>query len=333
VAPTRRTILFGVLGATVAIAALFLSRVIGTVVLGVAAAYVLLPVHRWFLSRGVPPYWSAIISTGMLVVIGSALIFPVVIVLWVQWDQISDILTGETFHQSITVAGREFDLSFTEVQEIFLPNVDELAVSLATDATVYGAQAVVFAFVIFALLYYHNRLRPLAYAPLPDPYHDVVNAIHVRVKEVLYGHYVLAVIGATVTYVAGIFVFGLLGYSLPFVFALTAALFWILPFLVPSVFVFGLGAYHALVGDLLLAGLIVVIGSIFLIALPRLVVAEFRERLGDPRPLSSTVYFIGFVGGALTIGFYGIVIGPLALAVLGVALELLADDTNGETPT
>jgi predicted PurR-regulated permease PerM len=328
VAPTRRNILIGVLGATVAVAAIILSRVIGTFVLAIAAAYVLLPVHRWLLSKGVPPYWSAIISTGAIVVIGSALLFPVAVVLWTQWDQISDLVTEQSLAYTFTISGREIDLSVTQIQEAFFPNVDEMAVTLAREATVYGPQAVVFAFVIFALLYYHDRLKPLAYTPLPGPYHDVVNAIHSRIREVLFGHYVLTIIAATVTYVAGIFVFWLLGYSLPFVFALTAALFWILPFVVPSVFVLGLGAYHVLVGDLLLAGLIIVIGSIFLIGLPRLVVAEFRERFGQPRPLSSTVYFIGFVGGALTIGIYGIVIGPLALAVLGVVLDLLADDTT-----
>lgn len=323
----RRRILVALTVLTVGFAAVVLSQVVWTVVLGIAAAYVLLPFHKWLMGRGVPAYWSAIVSSLFIVVLVLVLFTPIGVVLFLRRQETIEFIQDTPDQQEFTIGDSLVTIDIDTVQEQFVPGLSDLAPALLAQLSVLASKFVVFAFVVFALLYYHEQLRPLAYNAIPSPYHGVVDAVHWRVRDVLFGHYVLAVVGLTVTYISGIAVFSLLGYSLPLVFSLAAALLWILPFVSPAPLVAGLGLYHLFVGEPVSALLIGLFGILFLVAIPRVFVAEGRYRLDNPRPLSSSVYFIGFVGGFLTVGFVGIVVGPLALAILGELLELLSRDT------
>jgi predicted PurR-regulated permease PerM len=76
--------------------------------------------------------------------------------------------------------------------------------------------------------------------------------------------------------------------------------------------------------------LITALGSIFLVAIPNLFVDAVRFRFGDPERLSQTMYFVGFVGGGLTVGLVGFVVGPLVLTVLVTLVGLLARASTAE---
>ena len=327
----RRKILVGLTLLTVGFAAIVLSRVIWTVVLGITAAYVLFPLHKWLLNRGIPAYWSAMIS-ALFVVVATLLLFsPIGVVLFLRRAETIDFLRDLPAELEVTVGETEVSLNLVTVQERITPELTDLALSIAAQVSILAAQFVVFAFVVFALLYYHERLDPLVYNSIPPEYHGVVDALHMRVRDVLFGHYVLVIIGGAVTYIAGVAVFSLLGYSLPLVFSLAAAILWILPFVSPAPLVLALGLYHLLVGEIFSAALIGLFGVLFLVAVPRVFVAEGRYRLGHPQSISPSVYFIGFVGGFLTIGLVGIVVGPIALALLGELLNLLSGERTPES--
>jgi predicted PurR-regulated permease PerM len=80
-------------------------------------------------------------------------------------------------------------------------------------------------------------------------------------------------------------------------------------------------AYHLVLGDVAAAGLVLVVAWLpDVLIRPRLA----RQTTG----LSGTLYFVGFVGGILTLGVVGIVAGPLAIAVLAEAAALLTEDLN-----
>jgi predicted PurR-regulated permease PerM len=53
------------------------------------------------------------------------------------------------------------------------------------------------------------------------------------------------------------------------------------------------------------------------------------QRLGRPERLSSSLYFVGFVGGGLSFGLVGLVAGPLALGILSSLMGLLAEGAPG----
>ena len=327
----RRTVLVGLALVVAAIAAFVLSHVLATISVAIAASYMLLPVHKWTIRQGVPAYWSAIVSTLAGVLVSLVLLFPFGFVLYARRDALLNVIAALDTSIPVSVGGQELLLNLTPVQEAVTPSVSRLAVIAAQSASIYSAKFVVYGFVVFALLYYHNRLRSLVFGPVPAMYHDVIDRIHTRIREVLFGHYVLVLVGGVVTYVTSLGVFLLLDYQLPFVLALVGAGLWVLPFISAAPLVFGLAAFHLLNGELVMFAAIAALGTIFLVAVPNLIVDAVKFRLGDPERLSQTLYFVGFVGGGLTIGFVGFIIGPLVLTIVVSLSGLLAEYANTDT--
>jgi predicted PurR-regulated permease PerM len=105
----------------------------------------------------------------------------------------------------------------------------------------------------------------------------------------------------------------------------------VLPFISAAPLVFGLAVFHVLNGELVSFVGMAALGTIFLVAMPNLVVDAVRFRLGDPERLSPTLYFVGFVGGGLTVGVVGFIIGPLVLTVVVSLSGLLAEYAGPET--
>lgn len=307
-----------------AVAVLVLGRVLGTVAVAIAAGYILLPIHRRFIGWGVPDYWSAIFASIAGAVISLAIAFPFVFTLYARRQQLLDTLTSLDTSIPIELAGRTLVLDLTPIQAAITPRVSEVAVFLGQQVSVLSAKFIVYAFVVFALLYYHRDLRSLAFGPLPAAYHDVADAIHVRIRDTLFGHYVLVLIGGATTYVAGVVVFTVLGYAAPYTLALLGAVIWVLPFVSAAPLVFVLGVAHVFDGEIGMAVSVGALGAVCLVMVPTAVVSAARTRFDNPRRLSKTVYFVGFVGGGLTLGVVGLIVGPLALAVLVTLAEAFA---------
>lgn len=316
---------------TAAAAAFVLSAVVATIAVAIAASYMLLPTHKWMIRHGIPSYWSAILATLAGVAASLGLLVPFVFVLYVRRQALIDGIAALDTTIPVSVGGETVRVSLTPVQEAVTPNVSRLAVLVGQKLSTLSAKFVVYGFVVFALLYYHDKLRALIFGPVPAGYHYVVDRVHTRIREVLFGHYVLVIVGGVVTYVTGLGVFLLLDYPLPFVLALLGAVLWVLPFVSAAPLVFGLAVVHFLGGEFVMLISITALGSIFLVAIPNLAVDAVRFRLGDPERLSQTLYFVGFVGGGLTVGFVGFVLGPVMLTVLVTLIGVLAE-VSGSKP-
>lgn len=312
-----------------AVAALVLYAVIWTVALAIATSYVLVPVHRWFLRRGLTDYWSAIVSSIVAVVVSLVLFAPVGFVLYVRREALVSSLQALSGEVTLfEVSGQPVVFNNSVIQEAVVPNLSSIAVTIAGRLANLTAKFTVFVFVVFGLLYYQDRLAGLVYRPVPPTYHDVVAAVHKRISDVLFGHYLLALLGGAVTYLLGLVLFAVFGYQFPYSLALLVAVFWILPVVNPGTVVFGLAIFHALTGDLVFALAVGASGAVVLSAVPRTVVFAASDWMGQPRRLSSPAYFVGFVGGWLTVGPVGIVVGPLLLAIMLTLRDLLAEDTD-----
>jgi predicted PurR-regulated permease PerM len=326
VARERRRVLLGSTAVVAVAALLVLSAVVTTVLLAGAASYVLLPVHRRLCRRGVPEYWSAIATSLFSAAVGFSLLAPLVYVLVVRRERIRtllDSLRGEVTLFFVGDTPVVFD--YGSLRETLVPGFAQVAGFLGSRLASLSARLVVFAFVVFALLYYNDRIGGLARRLVTERYYDVFRHVHVRVREVLYAHFVVAYFGGAVTYLFGLAVFDLAGYRFPASVALLAAVFWLLPVVTVSVFVFGLSGALAVGGAPIDALVVGVLGAAFLVGVPTLVVGRLRARLDHPEGLSAPAYFVGFVGGGLTIGPAGVVLGPLAVTVLLAVVDLLAD--------
>ena len=327
----RQTVLVGLAVAAAVSAAFVLSEVLATISTAVAVSYMLLPAHKWTTRHGVPSYWSAILATLAGVVLSLVVLLPFAFVLYVRREALLDGIAVLDTSAVISVGGETLIVNLAPIQEAVTPSVSGAAVLAAQSASVLSMKFIVYGFVVFALLYYHARLRSLVFGPVPATYHDVIDRIHKRVREVLFGHYVLVLVGGAVTYATGLGVFLLLGYQLPFVLAILGAVLWVLPFISAAPLVVGLAVFHLLEGELVMFVVISLLGAIFLVALPNLIVDAVRFRLGDPERLSQTLYFVGFVGGGLTVGLVGFIIGPLALTIVVSLSGLLVEYASPET--
>jgi predicted PurR-regulated permease PerM len=313
----RRQILW-LVGLVVAVVAAFvLSAVIKTIVIAIATSYVLLPLHRWISRRGLKPYWSAITATLIGLLATLLVATPIGFVLYFRREIIAQTLQTLNGKLTLTVVNDQpIVLDLTAIREAIVPSLSGIAVSIAESISALSAKFIVFAFVVFALLYYYQSMRALVFGPVPAAYHGIAEQVHERIREVLLGHYVLVLAGGAVTYVFGLALFVGLNYQIPYFLALVGAVLWILPFISAAPLVLALTITHALSGELTMAVTIGVLGAVFLVAAPNAAVELVRDRLGNPARLDQTLYFVGFVGGGLTIGLVGLVVGPLVLAVL-----------------
>ena len=199
----------------------------------------------------------------------------------------------------------------------------QIARTAAAAAPVIALKLVVFAFVVFALLVRPAAIREAFTEVVPPGYHDIVLAIETRIRETLYGIYVLQAATAVGTFLVALAVFLLLGYESAFTLAVIAGLLQFVPVLGPSVLVLGLAAFDLLQGDPTRAVLMLVVGGVFIAAAPDVII---RPRLATwAADLPTSLYFIGFVGGVLTVGAVGFVAGPLVVALLVEIVGLLSD--------
>ena len=142
----------------------------------------------------------------------------------------------------------------------------------------------------------------------------------------MYGLYILQGATALGTFVIALGVFVLLGYDAPVTLAVLSGILQFVPIIGPSVLIGVLVAAELLVENVLQAILVGGVGLLFIAALPDILV---RPRLSEiAADLPGSLYFVGFTGGVLTMGAIGIIAGPVVVALLAEAVDLLASEQS-----
>lgn len=328
----RRTVLTVLSLFLLAVAGLVLHRVLGTVFLAVTAAYVLVPAQRRLCDRGMHDWWAAAaVTTGatvavlvlfaILVYLASIRLMPVLGFLAELPDALT--LAGYGFTYTIDLATATAAASTT---------VRGFAIALAAAIPVLSLKVTLFAILVFALLVNHEAAEAAILAPIPREYHDVASALGNRATETLYAIYVLQAATAFGTFLVAIPVFVGLGYPIPLTLALAAGVLQFLPIVGPALLIAALSAWRLAIGDVTGGLVLVVVAGIFVAWLPDVLIRPRLSRVTARLP--GSLYYIGFVGGLLTVGAIGVVAGPLAIALAVTAVELLADEErNNRTYT
>ncbi|MFB6106559.1 MAG: AI-2E family transporter [Halobacteriaceae archaeon] len=318
----RRRVLVGLFLALAALAGAVLFEVLGTVFFAVTVAYVLAPLHDRLVARGVPSrVASAVATLGATV----AALVPVGLTVYVIYRRRESILAfvadlPETV--TVGVGGLGYTVSRAPLLASAREWLSTVAVELARALPTLALKVSVFGLVVFALLVRREEAGRALLAAVPREYHDVAAALNRRCRETLVAIYVLQVLTAAATFVAAVAVFSALGYPHVVTLAFVAAVLQFLPIVGPSVLVVALTGYELVVGDPLVAVLTLVLGLVFVGALPDLLVRPWFAR--EHADLPGSVYFVGFVGGLLTVGPVGVVAGPLSVALVAEGLGLLA---------
>ena len=301
-----------------------ISAVFGTVFFALTVASVVLPLQKRLEARGIPAYWSAVVTTGATFVGGLLVFSPLFVVAYVRREQLFGLVETlpETF--SVTALGTTYELSLEEAQSMALDFMTVLLEDAARAAPDLSLKVLVFVMVLFGFLIGQGHAYRTALGVVPVEYRDAVRALHERTKDTLQAIYLLQIATAVGTFAMALPTFWLLGYDFPVTMAVIAGVLQFLPVIGPSLLIGAAALYHVSSGDVNAAILIVVVGGVVIAYLPDAII---RPRLAAmTADMPGSLYFVGFVGGLLTVGPVGVIMGPLAVALFTESVALLSDE-------
>jgi predicted PurR-regulated permease PerM len=322
----RRVVLGALFGLLALVAAAMLADVLGTAFFAVTVAYLLSPLREELARRRLSNWGASLVSTATAVLAVVALAAPLVFVVAIRLDAIIAFLSGLPPTVTVELYGVSTTLTLAETRAAVVAFGRRLARSFALAVPVLALKLTVFVMVVFALLSHTAETHRALIALVPHSYRDVVRALSRRTRATLFGIYVLQAATAAGTFAVALVLFFLLGYPYVLTLAVVSAILQFLPVVGPSVLIGLLAVAHLIVGDPVRAALVFVLGSLLIAWLPDVVI---RPRLArETADLPGSLYFVGFVGGLLTLGPVGVIAGPLAVALVVEMAELLTDELN-----
>lgn len=319
----RRYVLTGLLVAVGVLATAVLWNVVETVFFAVTVAYVLYPLRRRLVARGIPRRFASALVTIAAFVIVVVLLAPIALTLFQRRGAIVATLNDLPDELPVELFGFVVTIDIGSIVDTTAATLRSLAISLAADAVFIILLLGMFVLVLYGLLLRPRAVGEAALRIVPSAYHDIVTALHERVAGTLYAIYVIQAATAVITFPVALVVFYFLGYPDVFVLAVVSAILQFIPIVGPGILAIGLGGYDVLIGMPQRAIGIVVLGPTLIGLLPDLLV---RPQLASSQAqLPASLYFVGFVGGVLTVGVIGVIAGPLVVAILVEVVDLLSE--------
>jgi predicted PurR-regulated permease PerM len=326
----REYVLAALLVALTALSALVLRAVLQTVVFAITVAYVAFPLKRRLARRRFSDRIASAITTVAVFVVVALVFAPLAVTLYQRRDQLIGFLQTLPESVSLSAGGSQWLVETDPIVSSVIATVRGLAVELAVAAPGLTLQLGLFALLLYGLLYKPKAIRDATFGAVPGQYHDILTRLHVRTRRTLFSLYILQVATAFGTFVIALTLFLALGYQGALSLAAIAGILQFIPILGPSILVVGLTANDLLLGNLTRAVATLVFGLVLVAFLPD---AVLRTKLsGVTGEIAPSLYFVGFVGGVLTVGPIGIIVGPLVVALLVEAVDLLAENNTRSTP-
>jgi predicted PurR-regulated permease PerM len=307
----------------VAINAAILSGMLATLFFAITVVYVLEPLFLWLHHRGLSRWMAGAVSTAAAGIAVLTLAVPLAVTVYLRRDQITELLGRIPDEVVIETADFTYVADTRELIESGTELLAETAIDIAAATPVLAAKAVVFVFVVFAILIRREELAAALLAPIPEEYTDTAVDLHERVRQTLLALYVTQAATALGTFLIAVPVFAAFGYDSPVVLAVAAGLLQFLPVIGPSVVIIALAAFEVTQGGFGTAILLLVVGLALIGFLPdALIRPQLARRTAD---LPASLYFVGFTGGILSLGAIGIIAGPLAVGLLVETIALLGE--------
>ena len=319
----RRFWLLVVLALLSFISLIALSEVFWTIFLAAVFAYVLYPVKERIHNKRLSDRQSAAIVTVFAFLLLIALVLPVFFVLFRRRQRLIGFISS--LPEEITVEVSEFSYTYPTSQLVALARdwTTSAAVRLASSLPSLSLKAFLFVFLLYAILKHPRSVERKMTAILPDSSVKILYRYHGRIKKTLVGIFAVQTITSFVTFLMALPVFYFLGYDAYISLALISGALQFIPILGPSILILALVALELTAGFAFNALVIFVFGIVVIGFLPD---AYLRPLFADRTTgLPPSLYFIGFAGGALTLGAIGVLVGPLLIAVILETTELITE--------
>lgn len=322
----RQYVLAGLAGAVALLTAILLRDVLATVFFAITVAYVLYPLRRLLVRRGVSARLAAALSTLAAFLTGALLATPLVGALYFRRSQMFEFLRQlpDSFAASLGEFSYAVDIGSLIGQSKSV--LESLAVTAVSQIPGIALKAFLFTLVVYALLLRPKRVRAGLLRPVPPQYQDIVLTFHERTRSILYAIYVLQAAVAFGTFLIGLVFFWLLGYDSAFVLAVLSGILQFIPIVGPSIVIALLAVVELVAGNVADAATVFVLGLVFVGFLPDALIRPRLARLTSGMP--GSLYFVGFTGGILSVGMVGLIAGPVTVALLAEAVALLSAESK-----
>lgn len=319
---------------TVAAIILFWS-IMDMVLFGASLAIVLLPLHHR-LSRHIPPIASAILVTaGIIGASGIVIAFTLTIfssnasTLTTMFTSISTWVNNPG--TSMAAFGVPFNkasvTSLLSTGNSFFVNYNQ---TLIDNLTLIVFKGFIFFATLLILLFHGDELKCRIMDRMPEPLNSFVNRLSDVTVDTLYAIYVVQVAIAVLTFFIAIPVFYLLGYGDILFYSFFAAFCELVPILGSSVAFLLIGAYALAIGDLQGVLILFVLGYIVVSCMPEIFIRPVL--VGRRVKINPVIMFVGIIGGILTMGLAGFVLGPVIVVLLITSYRMYIQDRKDRVP-
>jgi predicted PurR-regulated permease PerM len=328
--PLRSNDLFpiAVIGFIMLLAFIVFRDVADMVLLGASLAVVLMPLHRRIAPR-TGPFFSASLITLLVFAAfaGTALVTIQVISAntgtlagmfaavgaWLDNPATSPVAYGVPFGKTtlsnLLATGTAFFLNYEQ--------------TLMDNLTLYLFKTFVFFFSLGAFIFHGEWLKAHFMARMPPAVGDWVERLSTVTADTLYAIYVVQIAIAVLTFFIALPVFYLLGYGNVLFYSFLTAFCELIPVLGASAMFLLVGAYALALGDTRGIFIIFFLGYLVVACLPEVTVRPVL--VGRRVKINAVVMFIGIIGGILTMGLAGFVLGPVMIVLLITSYRFYAE--------
>jgi predicted PurR-regulated permease PerM len=190
-------------------------------------------------------------------------------------------------------------------------------------------KAFTFFFTLFILLLHGEEFKNRIMTRLPPATNEYVGRLTEVTVDTLYAIYIVQIAIAALTFFIAIPVFYLLGYGDILFYSFFAAFCELIPVLGSSVVFIIVGMYALALDDMQGVLILFFLGYIVVSLLPEVYIRPVL--VGRRVRINPIIMFIGIIGGLLTMGLAGFVLGPVIIVLLITTYRMYVKERKDRT--
>ena len=310
---------FIIIGIITTVTIMVFWSVMDMVLLGGSLAIVLMPLHHR-LSARVRQHYSAAIITGIVLIAFLAGAYITLMIFSANATTLSGIFSvirtwisdPATNPLSYGVPFSKTTLSsmLTQANDFFV----DYEKTVITHLSVILFKMFVFFFSLSALLFHGDWLKDRFMSRMPPVICNYVTQLSSVTVDTLYAIYVVQLAIAVLTFFIALPVFYILGYGNILFYSFFAAFCELVPVLGSSSTFILIGVYALALGDTRGVFVAFFLGYLIVSCIPEIYVRPVL--VGRRVKINPVIMFIGIIGGILTMGLAGFVLGPVMIVLL-----------------
>ncbi len=332
----RRTDLFLfvlILGLSLLAFLVYLS-IIDMVLIGASVAVVLLPLHHRIAGHANAVMSAAMVTMGVFIVVSVTVLVSYLIFASNIQALLGMFDTIGTWLNNPATNPLDFGIPVTKVTlSGLLDKGTALFVNyqqtLFDNLALIAFKTFVLFFSLFSLLLWGEELKLKLSRHVPEMFDGYIKTLSGVTADTLYAIYIVQIAIAVLTFFISLPVFYLLGYGNIIFYSFLAAFCELIPILGSSVAFLLIGTYAFALGDTRGVFILFFLGYIVVSCLPEIYIRPVL--VGRRVKIHAVIMFIGIIGGLLTMGLAGFVLGPLMIVLLITSYRLYVQDRKDRT--